>query len=170
MIQLQKILYPTDFSELSLYALRYARSFARTFSAELHVLHVVDEAYQNWVTMGPNTIPVGPTAQEMLDLARQQMQDFLKENLADMPFAVTSKVLLGRPYPAIIDYAKAQDIDLIVIATHGRGGLSHMLLGSVAEKIVRKAPCPVLSVRHPEHEFVGPEEAAPGEQAQGEEG
>ena len=83
MIQLQKILYPTDFSDLSLYALRYARNFAEAFSAELHVLHVVDEAYQNWVTMGPNTIPVGPTAQEMLDLAREQMAAFMAEHLGN---------------------------------------------------------------------------------------
>lgn len=154
MIQLKKILCPTDFSELSLYALRYARNFAGAFTAELHVLHVVDEACQNWVTMGPNTIPMGPTAQEMLDLARQQMQDFIREHLGAVPFPVVWKVLLGRPYPVIIDYAHAQGIDLIITATHGRGGLSHMLLGSVTEKVVRGAPCPVLTVRHPEHEFV----------------
>ncbi len=156
MIQLQRILYPTDFSELSLYALRYARNFAETFSAELHVLHVVDEAYQNWVTMGPNTVPVGPTAQEMLDLAREQMTSFIQEHLCEVGFPVVWKVLLGRPYPTILDYAAQERIDLIVIATHGRGALSHVLLGSVTEKVVRKAPCPVLTVRHPEHEFVTP--------------
>lgn len=156
MIQLQKILYPTDFSDLSLYALRYARNFAVAFHAELHVLHVVDEAYQNWVTMGPNTIPVGPTAQEMVDLAREQMDTFMAEHLCGVGFGVISKVLLGRPYPMILDYASQQQVDLIVIATHGRGALTHMLLGSVTEKVVRKAPCPVLTVRHPEHEFVTP--------------
>jgi nucleotide-binding universal stress UspA family protein len=156
MIQLQKILYPTDFSDLSLYALQYARNFAEAFSAELHVLHVVDEAYQNWVTMGPNTIPVGPTAQEMVDLAREQMNSFVGEHLSGVGFAVVWKVLLGRPYPTILDYAAQQHMDMIVIATHGRGALTHMLLGSVTEKVVRKAPCPVLTVRHPEHEFVSP--------------
>lgn len=158
MIQLRKILYPTDFSDLSLCALRYARSFAQTFRAELHVLHVVDEAYQNWVTMGPNTIPVGPTAPEMLELAREQMQAFETEHLCKAEVPVTTKVLLGRPYPMIVQYAHEQDVDLIVVATHGRGGLSHVLLGSVAEKVVRKAPCPVLTVRNPEHEFVMPDD------------
>jgi nucleotide-binding universal stress UspA family protein len=158
MIQLQKILYPTDFSELSLYALRYAHNFAEAFSAELHVLHVVDEAYQNWVTMGPNTIPVGPTAQEMMELAREQMNAFVADHLSNVPFGLVWKVLLGRPYPTILDYASQQKVDMIVIATHGRGALTHMLLGSVTEKVVRKAPCPVLTVRHPEHEFVTPAE------------
>jgi nucleotide-binding universal stress UspA family protein len=160
MIQLQKILYPTDFSDLSLYALRYARNFAKAFSAELHVLHVVDEAYQNWVTMGPNTIPVGPTSQEMLDLAREQMAAFMAEHFGNdsLEFQVVSSVILGRPYPTILDYASQHQVDMIVIATHGRGALTHMLLGSVTEKVVRKAPCPVLTVRHPEHEFVTPAE------------
>jgi nucleotide-binding universal stress UspA family protein len=154
MIQLQKILYPTDFSDLSVYALRYARNFAEVFSAELHVLHVVDEAYQNWVTMGPSTIPVGPTAQEMVALARQQMDAFMAERLKDVEVPVVARVLLGRPYPMILDYASQQHVDLIVIATHGRGALTHMLLGSVTEKVVRKAPCPVLTVRHPEQQLV----------------
>lgn len=158
MIQLQRILYPTDFSDLSLYALQYARNFAETFSAELHVLHVVDEAYQNWATMGPNTIPVGPTAPEMLDLAREQMATFMAEHLGTPGLSVVSKVVLGRPSPTILDYASQQRMDMIVIATHGRGALTHMLLGSVTDKVVRKAPCPVLTVRHPEHEFITPVE------------
>lgn len=154
MIQVSKILYPTDFSDLSMFALRYACDFASTFSAELHVLHVVDESCQNWVTMGPNTIPMGPTAQEVLETARLQMQGFVQENLSGTTYPVVSKVILGRPHPVIIDYAQAQAIDMIVTATHGRGALSHMLLGSVTEKVVRTAPCPVLTVRHPGQEFV----------------
>jgi nucleotide-binding universal stress UspA family protein len=62
----------------------------------------------------------------------------------------------GPPFLEIVRYAQEANIDLIVLGTHGRGGLAHMLLGSVAEKVVRKAPCPVLTVRHPEHEFVAP--------------
>lgn len=154
MIQLKKVLHPTDFSDLSVYALRYACNFVQAFQAELHILHVVDEACQNWMSMGPNTIPIGPSAEELLELARQQMTDFICENLPSVSFAVISKVVPGRPYPVIVEYAQAQRIDLIVTATHGRGGLSHMLLGSVTEKVVRTAPCPVLTVRHPEHEFV----------------
>ncbi len=104
--------------------------------------------------MGPNTIPVGPTVQELLELARHQMQEFAGQHLAEVAFPVTTKVLIGNPYSIIIEYAQAQQIDMIVSATHGRGGLSHMLMGSVSEKVVRHAPCPVLTVHHPEHEFV----------------
>jgi len=156
MIKLSKILYPTDFSELSMYAFRYARDFAETFGAQLHVLHVVDEAYQYWLATGPNAIPVGPSPQEMIELAKQQMSAFAEEHLKDAAFPVVTQVLLGRPFAEIIRYARQQGIDLIVIATHGRGGLTHMLLGSVTEKVVRKSPCPVLTVRHPQHQFVMP--------------
>ena len=69
---------------------------------------------------------------------------------------VTREVLMGHPFVEIIRYAREQDVDCIVLGTHGRSGLSHLLLGSVAERVVRKAPCPVLTVRHPEHEFVMP--------------
>jgi nucleotide-binding universal stress UspA family protein len=62
----------------------------------------------------------------------------------------------GSPFVQIVTYAKRFDIDLIVLGTHGRGPIAHMLMGSVAERVVRKAPCPVLTVRHPEHEFVLP--------------
>lgn len=156
MIKLAKILYPTDFSELSTCALRYARDLAETFNAKLHVIYVVDEAYQYWVAMGPNTIPVGPSPQDLRQLAEQQMSSFLAEQLGDAKFPVVSQVLQGRPFAEITRYARQQSIDLIVIATHGRGGLTHMLLGSVTEKVVRKAPCPVLTVRHPQHDFIMP--------------
>jgi nucleotide-binding universal stress UspA family protein len=69
---------------------------------------------------------------------------------------VLKEIREGSPFYEIIRYAKERDIDLIVMGTHGRSGLVHVLLGSVTEKVVRKAPCPVLTVRHPEHEFVHP--------------
>ena len=67
-----------------------------------------------------------------------------------------TEVGVRAPFTEIIRFAKDKDIDLIVMGTHGHTGLAHVLLGSVAEKVVRKAPCPVLTVRHPEHEFVHP--------------
>ena len=78
-----------------------------------------------------------------------------------MPIGQSAKTIVkvvrqGPPFLEIVRYAQEANIDLIVLGTHGRGGLAHMLLGSVAEKVVRKAPCPVLTVRHPEHEFVAP--------------
>lgn len=156
MIKMAKILYPTDFSELSTYALRYALSFAHAYQARLHCLHVVDEAYQYWTAMGPNSVPVGPATEDILQSARKEMDTFAAENFKDIEVEVITDVVLGRPFMEIIQYARKQCIDLIVLATHGRTGLSHVLLGSVAERVVRKSPCPVLTIRHPQHEFIMP--------------
>ena len=156
MLELHKILFPFDFSELSLHGLRYARSFAEGYSAELHVLHVVDEACLYWMAMGPNSVPVGPPPEELVSVSTREMDKFIQEHLADAGFPVITEVQLGRPFMDIIRYAREKDIDLIVLGTHGRSGLKHVLLGSVAERVVRKATCPVLTIRHPEHEFVMP--------------
>lgn len=157
MIQLKHILYPTDFSELSLHALPYAKEFARAYGATLHVIHVVDEAYAYWMTMGPNSLPVGPSVQEMTTAAEEMLRGFVAKNLGDLdPAKVKTSLLSGRPFVEVLKYAREQAIDLVVLATHGRGGLAHVLMGSVAEKVVRKAPCPVLSIRVPGHDFVLP--------------
>ena len=156
MIKMAKILYPTDFSELSTYALRYALSFAHAYQAKLHCLHVVDEAYQYWTAMGPNSVPVGPATEDILQSARKEMDSFAAEHFKDIEVEVITDVVLGRPFMEIIQYARKQCIDLIVLATHGRTGLSHVLLGSVAERVVSKSPCPVLTIRHPQHEFIMP--------------
>jgi len=156
MIRMSKILYPTDFSRFSLYALPYARSFAEEYGAEVHCLHVVDEGYQYWVAMSGEGVPIGPGPEEILDAARQQMDRFAAEHLKDWGVGVKTAVVLGRPFVEIIQYAREMPADLIVIATHGHSGLKQMLLGGTAEKVVRKAPCPVLTIRHPEHGFVMP--------------
>ncbi len=155
MIKIGKILCPTDFSELSSQALRYAKSFTKSFDATLHMLYVVDESYQYWMAMGPNTIPAGPSTEDLVQAGKEQMKAFRQEHLADLSKVVT-EVRLGRPFMEIIHYAREQAVDLIVIGTHGRGGISHVLMGSTAEKVVRKAPCPVLSIRHPQHQFIMP--------------
>lgn len=154
MIHIKKILFPTDFSLLSTAALKYAVHFARDYKAQLHIVHVVDEAYQYWISMAPSTVPVGaPIVEDVVRHAREGLEKMVGErSLAEIN--VFTDVLVGRPFAEIVRYAAEHTIDLIVIGTHGRGGLSHMLLGSVAEKVVRKAPCPVLTVHHPEHEFV----------------
>ncbi len=84
------------------------------------------------------------------------MSAFVGEHLADAGVVCQTDVLVGSPYLEIVRYAEAHDIDLIVLGTHGRGAISHALMGSVAEKIVRKAPCPVLTTRESDHEFVLP--------------
>ncbi len=156
MISLQRILFPSDFSELALHALRYAVSFSESYQSELHVLHVVDDASQYWMPIGPNNVPVGPPPEELLTLGREEMQRFLKEHLVETRAPVVSEVRLGRPFMEIIGYARERQIDMIVMGTHGRSGLRHVLLGSVVEKVVRKSPCPVLTIRQPGRDFVMP--------------
>ena len=156
MIKLERILFPFDFSDLSLHGLRYARSLAESYGAELHVLHVLDEAYQYWMAMGPNSVPVGPPPEEMLAASTKEMEAFVQEHLTGASFPLKTEVCIGRPFMEIIRYARDHQIDLIVLGTHGRSGLKHVLLGSVAERVVRKAPCPVLTIRDPEHDFIMP--------------
>jgi nucleotide-binding universal stress UspA family protein len=157
-IVLKQILYPTDFSELSLKALRYAVSFARAYQARLHCIHVIDEAYAYWGGLSPESVPVVPPVEEMGRIGRQQLDTFAAAHLADVKPPAAVDVLYGRPFVEITQYAREHKIDLIVIATHGRSGLSHALLGSTAEKVVRKAPCPVLTVRDSEHDFITEDE------------
>ena len=157
MLNLKKILYPTDFSEYSLAALPYAVSIARQNDAELYCLHVVDMPQEEYLTteyMVPLNVPHVPE-DKVLRTARARMKKFVTENLSEIK-KVESRVLVGVPFVEIIRYSRDQSIDLIVIGTHGHSALAAMLLGTVAEKVVRKAPCPVLTVRHPHHKFEMP--------------
>ncbi len=155
MIDLKRILVPTDFSKYSTHALTYAAAFADKFGAEIHLLHVV----QNLALLVPDMVnvvpPIVPSMEQMTGAVRDALERTVRENQLDQ-LAVRKEVREGTPFYEIIQYAKELDIDLIVLATHGHSGLAHVLLGSVTEKVVRKAPCPVLTVRHPEHEFVHP--------------
>lgn len=155
-IKIAKILVPTDFSELSLHALKYAREFASTYNAQIHCLHVVDEAFQYWSTMGPESAPIGPAVEDLQSLAEKHMQHFADEHLVGLDFAPVTKVITGSPWAEVVQYALEMTVDMIILGTHGRGGIAHALLGSTTEKVIRKAPCPVLVVREKEHEFVKP--------------
>ena len=146
-LKVAKILYPTDFSELSLVALKYARELTAMFSAHLHCVHVVDEAYQYWSAMGPEAAPLGPAVEDITSMVETQMDQFADQYLIGMKYAPVTKVLHGRPFKEIVTYAQEMMIDMIVLATHGRGGLVHALLGSTADKVIHNAPCPVLTVR-----------------------
>lgn len=151
MINLKKILVPTDFSEHSARAVRYGAELAAKFGAELHLLH----AYENVPIMyGEGAYFPPETDAELKASATREL-----DNIAVDPrdgSGVVRKVVEGHPFVEIIRYAKETDSDLIVLGTHGRGAVAHMFLGSVAEKVVRKSPCPVLTVRDQEHEFVMP--------------
>ncbi len=145
---MKNILYPTDFSEFSLAALPYAITFARQFDCRLHCLHVLDESYQYWLGAGENVIPAVVPTQEILQAAQRQMTQFAEQHFKDLPIQLVAQVISGHPANSILQYAQDFQIDLIVIATHGRSGLASVLLGSVTDKIVHKSPCPVLTVRH----------------------
>ena len=151
MIALKKILVPTDFSDCSDAAVKYGRAFATAFQASLHLLHIVQDPYtQPWAAEA-FPAPLGEMLVEWQTQAGKRLATLLPEPERENAVVAT---LVGSPFQEIVRYASEQEIDLIVIGTHGRGALGHMLLGSVAEKVVRKAPCPVLTVHHPEHEFV----------------
>lgn len=155
MIDLHRILVPTDFSKHSANALTYATAFAEKFGAELYFLHVVQDLalfIPDMVTVAP---PPTPTVEQLSVAVQAAFDRIIKENQLER-FTLHREVREGTPFYEIIQFAREKDIDLIVMGTHGHSGLAHVLLGSVTEKVVRKAPCPVLTVRHPEHEFVHP--------------
>jgi nucleotide-binding universal stress UspA family protein len=157
--RLKKIFVPMDFSNGSKKALQYAIPFARQFGAELILFHVI-APYVPVPGMEPTmgAIPMQEGATE------EDAQDRLKELQwlvgVDVPFTTLTRI--GNPFTEIIGMAKVFDVDLIIISTHGRTGLEHILLGSTAEKIVRHSNCPVLIVREHERDFIVPESMADG--------
>lgn len=160
MISLRKILVPTDFGEAADAALAYARALARNFGSSIDVLHVAEDVSARMFA-GEAFVAVPPTLQKDLEeMARKQLDQRLidqdPEPLPARPIIVTSNM----PAQTIVNYARETGVDLIVMGTHGRGALTHLLMGSVAERVVRLAGCPVLVVRHPEHEFVRPDTLA----------
>jgi nucleotide-binding universal stress UspA family protein len=156
MITLKNILVATDFSEPSDAALSYGRELARTFGAKIRVAHVVDDVLTRAYGGGDTFVFSDPSLQEDVEAAALQTVQGLI--IGDEALRAEAVILRSNtPAFAIVDYARAHEIDLIVMGTHGRGAVAHLLMGSVAERVVRTAPCPVLTVRHPEHEFVLPD-------------
>jgi universal stress protein A len=144
-MEIRLILAPTDFSEFSKQAVAYALVLAQTFRAKLLLLHVVELPAYPIEGLVPSTM--GATLLE--DLERQaslELAQALPETL-DPKVEVIRQVVVGIPYRTIVEVAAAENAGLIVMATHGRAGLSHLVMGSVAERVVRMAPCPVLTIR-----------------------
>lgn len=149
MVDMVRILFPTDFSDTSAAAGKYAFTLADRLGAELHALHVIES--------------IAPTIPEALQRMATFQQDYLKKARDDAAGAlaaalpndmagsrkVVRAIRVGAPLGSIIDYASENQIDLIVMGTYGRTGLPHALIGSVAERVVRHAPCPVLTVPPP---------------------
>jgi nucleotide-binding universal stress UspA family protein len=155
MIDLHRILVPTDFGKSSENALTYAVAFAQKFGAEICLLHVV----QDLAVFFPEAVftmpPPAPPLEQFIAAARTALERVVSGLNVD-GVIVHSEIGVGPPFDEIVRVAREKNVDLIVMGTHGHTGLAHILLGSVAEKVVRRAPCPVLTVRHPEHEFVHP--------------
>ena len=157
MIALKRILVATDFGEAAEVALNYGREFARTFGASLEVLHVAENIANRG--LGPDILAVDWSAlqRDIEAAARRQLDELLDEEDRTMLRANTVFVIANTPALTIVEYARKSQADLILMGTHGRGGMAHLVMGSVAERVVRLAPCPVLTVRHPEREFVLPD-------------
>jgi nucleotide-binding universal stress UspA family protein len=144
-MDIRQILAPVDFSEFSKQAAESALALAQTFGAKLLLLHVVELPVYPIEGFVPSSM--GTTLLE--DLERQASLD-LAQLLPETQHAtveVIRQVVVGTAYHKIIEVAEAEKVDLIVMATHGRTGLSHLVMGSVAERVVRTAPCPVLTIR-----------------------
>jgi nucleotide-binding universal stress UspA family protein len=141
-----RILVPTDFSGPSDAALRYARTVASRFGATLHLLHVVDDPYRLAYATEIYVPELSGLREDLLADAAARLKTLLEPSDITQ-LGATVEALIGTPSSTIVEYANTHKIDLIVMGTHGRGGMSHLLLGSVAERVVRTAACPVLTVR-----------------------
>jgi nucleotide-binding universal stress UspA family protein len=152
LIKLKKVLVPTDFSDSAKHAFSYGVSFAREYEAELVLLHVVENLTVGYASdLFP--VPMAEVFQEISGYARAELAK-LAEEAKQKGVVVSELVAQGKPSAEIIRYAAENEIDMIVLGTHGKGMLDQALFGSTTERVVRRAPCPVLSVRMAGHEFV----------------
>lgn len=140
------ILVPMDFSAPSDAALECARAVAVQFAGTLHLLHVAEDPYRALYSAEVFVPEVEGLRDEILADALGRLKARLRRADVEQLHA-TADAVIGTPAMSIVEYAEGHDIDLIVMGTHGRGGMSHLLMGSVAERVVRTAPCPVLAVR-----------------------
>ncbi|MDB6067980.1 MAG: putative universal stress protein [Pedosphaera sp.] len=149
--KLKEILVPIDFSEPSLKALRYALPMAEKYGARITLIHVIEPAFNSAEMMEPS---------EMIDMKSAQVKagwqklQALCDQVDAASVTMGSAVEVGKPFEAIVAAAKTRKADLIIIATHGYTGLKHFFIGSTAERVVRHAPCPVLTVREQEQDLV----------------
>lgn len=149
----KKILCPVDFSQFTQEVINYALDLAKKYGAELHLMHVVPNMtyftpYESFLTP-ENLVAIEKNIQDEVE------RDFAKLHKGN---GVPTKTVIrtGVPFVEIIDYAKSESIDLIVMGTHGRSAIENILIGNVAEKVVRKSPCPVMTIRPKGKEFKMP--------------
>jgi len=147
MTDIKRILVPIDFSDYSINALKYAIGFAKNFDAEILLTYVVEPfVYAADFTMSQAAIP--DVDSDTRERAYNELKKLVVEEIHE---ELPSEIIIrnGKPFMEINDLATEQNVDLIIIATHGHTGVEHLLFGSTAEKVVRKAPCPVLTLREP---------------------
>ncbi|MGD8305790.1 MAG: universal stress protein [Ignavibacteria bacterium] len=146
-LEIQKVLVPIDFSDYSKNALKYAVNFSKQFNANMILVYVVEPViYPPDFSMGQIALPSVNTEWDIK--AKEELDKLAKSEIpAEVKVATILKT--GKPFFEIIETAAEENVDLIIIATHGHSGVEHILFGSTAEKVVRKAPCPVLTLREP---------------------
>lgn len=144
---IKKVLVPIDFSDYSKHALRYAIDFAKKFDAEMILISVIEPMiYPADFSMGQVSIP--STDQNLHERVEEELKKLADDEIGDQ-LKAKRIIKSGKPFYEIIETAREENADIIIIATHGHTGVEHLLFGSTAEKVVRKAPCPVLSLREP---------------------
>jgi universal stress protein A len=157
MIAIKNILVATDFGEAADNALGYGRELATKFGATLHVLHVAENVYitafgaETYASFAPDL------QRDIEESAHRRLREAVIDSDGSGPRTVPVVMTSSSPAFAIVDYAREHKIDLVVMGTHGRTAVQHLLMGSVAERVVRLAPCPVLTVRSSERDFVHPD-------------
>lgn len=144
---IKNILVPVDFSDYSKNALKYAINFVKMFDAKLFLIYVVEPmVYPADFSMGQVSLPSMDS--DMMERSKSELEELAKKEI-DPEIDCKAIVKTGKPFMEINETASELDIDLIIISTHGHTGVEHLLFGSTAEKVVRKAPCPVLTLREP---------------------
>ena len=146
MVSIRQILVPTDFSDPADAALKYARALAEEFHSHLHIFYVVPEPYiYPWGTE-ISTLPLADLMAQSEALSNTRLAELIPKDEAPQG-GLTTSTAIGTPVDRILKYIEDSHIDLVVMGTHGRGAMGHLLLGSVAERIVRRSPVPVLTVK-----------------------
>jgi nucleotide-binding universal stress UspA family protein len=148
-MKVERILFPSDFSEGSSHALPYAVDLTKHYNCKLYILHVVHDVAKATDSHIPH-ISADELYKEITAWAQNEIEKCCLEEIRGLP-DVEKMVLKGIPYEEIIKFTEEQKIDMIVMGTYGRKGLERFLFGSTADRVVRRAPCPVMTVRAPEH-------------------
>lgn len=149
LLKIKSILVPIDFSDTAKKALRYAERLAQQFGAKITLLHVIEPVAALDVAYHPLMLETA----EVKESARKRVDGLARQMRLSPKLLERTLVRYGSPFAEITEAARTLKVDLIVVSTHGYTGLKHVLLGSTAERVVRHAPCPVLTVREKQHEF-----------------